>query len=118
MEPTDQLDAPDRGLPASRVGRLVNGNAPLVQPRFFRNSFRFFHFSDQEAWLVLALEALFGRDASPAAAPISELAWAAGINHLEAVVLRRVTTGRIEALNAAGENLVHHPSLTRANAEA
>ena len=31
----------------------------------------------------------------------TELAWAVGINHLEAVVLRRVTTGRIEALNAA-----------------
>jgi hypothetical protein len=31
----------------------------------------------------------------------TELAWAVGINHLEAVVLRHVTTGRIEALNAA-----------------
>jgi thioredoxin reductase len=31
----------------------------------------------------------------------TELAWAVGITHLEAVVLRRVTTGRIEAWNAA-----------------
>jgi hypothetical protein len=31
MEPTDELDAPDRGLPASRVERLLNGNPLLGQ---------------------------------------------------------------------------------------
>ena len=31
----------------------------------------------------------------------TELSWAVGIEHLEAVVLRHITTGRIEACNAA-----------------
>jgi hypothetical protein len=31
----------------------------------------------------------------------TELAWAVGVDHLEALVLRRVATGRIEARNAA-----------------
>ena len=38
---------------------LLNGNSPLVRPRFPRKFFRFFHFPDRASWLLLALEAWF-----------------------------------------------------------
>jgi hypothetical protein len=60
MESTDQLDAPNRRLPESRVRRLLNGNPPSDIFDFPRKSFTSCHVSDRTIWLVLALEALFG----------------------------------------------------------
>jgi hypothetical protein len=69
MEPTDQLDAPNRRLPESRVERFAKRNSASRTSsiclsdilNFPRKSFRFFSFSDQAKWLALALEALFRR---------------------------------------------------------
>ena len=47
MEPIDQLDASNRGLPESRVRRLLNGNPPSDIFGFPRKSFASCHFSDR-----------------------------------------------------------------------
>jgi hypothetical protein len=60
MEPTDQLDAPNRRLPESRVRRLAKTEIRLSDifelPRKF---FIAFDFPDRASWLALALDALF-----------------------------------------------------------
>jgi hypothetical protein len=57
MEPTDQLDAPNRRLPESRAGRfLLNGNRLSDIFDFPRKPITLFHFTNRSSWLALALD--------------------------------------------------------------
>jgi hypothetical protein len=57
MEPTDQLDAPNRRLPEGRIRRFAERKPASRQP----SNFLVNHFTDRTSWLALALEARFWR---------------------------------------------------------
>ena len=57
LEPTDQLDAPGRGFPESRIRRFADCRSPPATFVFPRKSARLNHFLDRPTWLRLAPEA-------------------------------------------------------------
>ena len=61
MEPTDQLDAPNRRLPESRVRRFAKRKSASRTSSIFLANPHFQHFANRATWLPLALEALFWR---------------------------------------------------------
>jgi hypothetical protein len=61
MEPTEQLDPPNRRLPEGRVRPLLNADQHFGHLVFPCKSKRFNHFLDRPLWLLLVLKALFWR---------------------------------------------------------
>ena len=56
MEPTDRLDAPDRGLPESRVKRSAKRRSAIRPSSSFLVNPRFQSLPRSTVWLLLALE--------------------------------------------------------------